>query len=74
MSRTPYAVLAVLACVTALGIGVALVKPNEHMTWVFWGAAQLLPVLYIALAWWGSSMSSAETPAGASTLSPDSQT
>lgn len=43
-----------LLITTVIGISLALVGQDRWMGLVFWYSSQLLPVIYVVLAWWGS--------------------
>ncbi|MFM2112888.1 MAG: hypothetical protein RLZZ271_1548 [Pseudomonadota bacterium] len=47
-------VLGLLLASTVAGISMSLFGQERWMHAVFWYSSQLLPVLYVALAWWGS--------------------
>jgi hypothetical protein len=46
-------ILALLAALTFWGLWLAFMGRTDTSQWVFWGCAQILPVVYILLAVWG---------------------
>jgi cell division protein FtsW (lipid II flippase) len=67
--------IVLLLITTVVGISVALRGQERWMEVVFWYSSQLLPVLYVVLAWWGSQRE--DDPVESSlmaTLPPSSET